>query len=114
MSDESTNREKRFSPGIIAGLCLALFFGISLFIRAYLPYDHVFIGEWIKFTSVDAYFHMRMVDNLVHNFPNLIDFDPYLLYPFGMNLDNIHFFDWFLAGIIWVIYRDDVNGVLSW
>ena len=103
MSDESTNREKRFSTGMIAGLCLALFFGISLFIRAYLPYDHVFIGEWIKFTSVDAYFHMRLVDNLVHNFPNLIDFDPYLLYPFGMNLDNIHFFDWSLAGIIWVI-----------
>ncbi|MFH1925335.1 MAG: oligosaccharyl transferase, archaeosortase A system-associated [Chloroflexota bacterium] len=103
MSDESTNRGKRLSAGTVAGLCLVLLFGASLFIRVYLPYDHVFSGEWIKFTSVDAYFHMRLVDNLVHNFPNLIDFDPYLLYPFGMNLDNIHFFDWFLAGIIWVI-----------
>ncbi len=103
MSDESARPRKRLSPGIIAGLCLLLFFGISLSIRVYLPYDQIFSGEWIKYSSVDAYFHMRLVDNLVHNFPNLIDFDPYLLYPSGMQLGNIHFFDWLLAGIVWVI-----------
>jgi len=103
MSDESTNWVKKQRTGIIAGIFVALFFGVSLFIRVYFPHDQVFIGEWIKFTSVDAYFHMRLVDNLVHNFPNLIDFDPYLIYPSGMNLGNIQFFDWFLAGIIWVI-----------
>jgi len=102
MNDESGHLGKRLNAGIIAGLFVVLFFGISLFIRTYLPHDQIFSGEWVKFSSVDAYFHMRLVDSLVHNFPSLINFDPYLLYPSGMNLDNIHFFDWLLAGIIWI------------
>lgn len=103
MNDKSAIRAKRLSPGLIAGLFVALFFSVSLFIRTYLPYDQVFVGEWVKFTSIDAYIHMRLVDSIVHNFPVLTNFDPYLLYPFGLNIDNIHFFDWLLAGIIWVI-----------
>jgi len=103
MNKEPEAKRNRLSPGLLAGLTVALFFGISLFIRAYLPHDHVFSGEWIKFTSVDAYFQMRLVDNLIPNFPRLIDFDPYLLYPFGMSINNIHFFNWLLAGITWVI-----------
>ena len=102
MNVESRYPGKRLTPGIIAGLFVLLFFGVSLFIRAYLPHDQIFSGEWVKFSSVDAYFHMRLIDSLVHNFPSLINFDPYLLYPSGMNLDNIHFFDWLLAGIIWI------------
>jgi len=82
---------------------LALFFAVSLYLRVYLPYDSVFSGEWIKFTSVDAYSHMRLVDSLVYNFPHLIAFDPYFLYPGGTDVGNIHFFDWLLASIIWVI-----------
>jgi asparagine N-glycosylation enzyme membrane subunit Stt3 len=103
MNDKSAVRAKRLSPGLIAGLFVALFFCVSLFIRTYLPYDQVFVGDWVKFTSIDAYLHMRLVDSIVHNFPVLTNFDPYLAYPFGLNIDNIHFFDWLLAGIIWVI-----------
>jgi len=103
MNDKSIIRGKKPSPGLIAGLFVALFFGVSLFIRAYLPYDQIFSGEWVKFSGNDAYIQMRLVDSLVHNFPRLIDFDPYLLYPFGMRLDNIHFFNWLLAGVIWAI-----------
>jgi len=103
MNKEPATEEKRLSPALLAGIIIALFFGIALFLRAYLPYDQVFSGEWIKFTSVDAYYQMRLVDNLVHNFPQLTNFDPYLLYPFGIAIDNIHFFNWLLAGISWVI-----------
>ena len=103
MNKELEAKEKGLSPGLLAAIILALFFGISLFLRVYLPYDQVFSGEWIKFTSIDAYYQMRLVDNLVHNFPWLTNFDPYLLYPFGTAIDNIHFFNWLLAGIIWVI-----------
>ena len=103
MNEVQKVKENRLSPKLLAGLILTLFFGIALFIRVYLPYEQVFSGEWIKFTSVDAYFHMRLVDNLVHNFPQLTDFAPYLHYPSGIKIDNIHFYDWLLAGIIWVI-----------
>jgi len=103
MNKELEAEEKRLSPGLLVAVILALFFGISLFLRVYLPYNEVFSGEWIKFTSIDAYYQMRLVDNLAHNFPWLTNFDPYLLYPFGLRIDNIHFFNWLLAGISWVI-----------
>ena len=93
----------RFSPGLLAGIIVALFFGIALYIRAALPYDQVFSGDWIKYTGVDAYYHMHLVDNLVHNFPRLMGFDPYFIYPGGHGVGSLRFFDWLLAGIIWVI-----------
>ena len=87
----------------IIGTLIALFLGIALYLRAYLPYNEVFSGEWIKFTSVDAYYHMRLVDSLVYNFPHHIHFDPYLFYPDGFWINIPPFFDSLLAGIIWVI-----------
>ncbi len=94
----------KLRPKLITGIILALFFGVALGIRAGLPYDVIFAGDWIKFTGVDAYYHMRLVDNLVHNFPHLFSFDPYFIYPDGGGgIGSIYFFDWLLASIIWVI-----------
>jgi len=93
----------RLSPKLVAGIIVALFFGVALYLRTALPYDQVFSGDWIKFTTVDAYFHMRIVDNLVYNFPHLNLFDPYMLYPGGGGPGSCPFFDYLLAGIIWLI-----------
>jgi len=95
--------QSRFSPKLITGIMLALFFGIALYLRIALPYDQVFSGDWIKFTGVDAYYHMRLVDNLLHHFPHHIGFDPYTFYPNGHSIGWPPFFDWLLAGIIWII-----------
>ncbi len=96
-------KANKLPSGIIAGALLTLFFGIALYLRAYLPHDHVFVGDWIKFTSIDAYYQMFLVDNIAHNFPHTTTFTPYLIYPGGSNLGGIHFFNWLLAGIIWVV-----------
>ena len=93
----------RYSPIFWVVIALVLCFGISLSIRAFLPYDNIFVGDWIKFSGVDAYYHMRLIDNLVHNFPNLSDFDPYFIYPGGGSVSSLHFSDWLLAGLIWII-----------
>jgi len=96
--------QTRFSPGLVAAIIVALFFGVALYLRIVLPHDQVFSGEWIKFTGVDAWYHMRIVDNLVYNFPHLNSFDPYMLYPYGSSLVGIPpFFDYLLAGIIWLV-----------
>jgi asparagine N-glycosylation enzyme membrane subunit Stt3 len=87
-------------PGIVIGIILALIFSLSLFLRVFLPYDQVFGGELIKFTGVDAYYQMRLVDNIVHNFPGFSTFDPYFNYPNGSPIDNFPFFNWLLVGII--------------
>jgi len=94
--------ENRFKTRLITGIFVALFFGIALFIRITLPYDQVFVGDWIKFTGTDAYYHMRILDNLVHNFPQWNNFDPYLFYPDTMHFGNYRFYDNFFAAIIWL------------
>lgn len=93
----------KLSAKLLIGALLAIFAGIALYLRIILPYDQVFSDEWIKFTGIDAYYHMRLVDNIVFNFPNLTSFDPYFLYPNDAGAGGIHFFNWLLAGIIWVI-----------
>ena len=93
----------RYSPGLLVGILLVIFFGVALYLRVALPYDKVFTGEWIKFTGLDGYYHMRLVDNLVHNFPHRITFDPYTYFPYGLTVSWPPFFDWLLAGIIWLV-----------
>jgi len=101
--------QTRFPTRLVATIIVALFFGVALYLRIVLPHDQVFSGGWIKFTGVDAYFNMRIVDNLVHNFPHLITFDPYNLYSSslsiypGSSLGIPPFFHYLLAGIIWLI-----------
>jgi len=92
-----------FSPKLVAGIIVALFFSVALYLRVVLPYDQVFVGDWIKFTGNDAYYHMRIVDNLVHNFPHLNLFDPYMIYPGGSRVVGFAFFNYLLASIIWLI-----------
>lgn len=103
MNEEPETTGNRLSPAIVTGIILALIFSFSLFLRIFFPYDQVFGGELIKFTGVDAYYQMRLVDNIVHNFPGFSTFDPYFAYPSGIPIDNFPFFNWLLAGIIWLI-----------
>ena len=92
-----------FNSKLIAGILLAVCFGAALYIRVAFPYDKVFVGDWIKFTGVDAYFFMRLVDNLVHNFPHLIAFDPYFLYPGGSAVSTLTFWPYLISGVTWLI-----------
>ena len=92
----------KLSPRIISGIIVALFFGIALYLRTALPYDQVFSDGWIKFTGVDGYYHMRLVENLLQNFPQRITFDPYTYYPYGTAVFWPPFFDWFVAATTWV------------
>ncbi|MFC1903307.1 oligosaccharyl transferase, archaeosortase A system-associated [Chloroflexota bacterium] len=88
---------------LVTGIIIALCFGIALFIRIYFPFEQVFGGEVIKSTGIDVYFQMRLIDNLVHNFPHLIQFDPYFIYPIMGQLSTPPFFHWLLGGTIWMI-----------
>jgi dolichyl-diphosphooligosaccharide--protein glycosyltransferase len=90
-------------PKFIIGVIVALLFGFALFLRIYPPYGGVFVGDWVKFTGNDAYYQMYLVDNIIHNFPHLTTFSPYLLFPGGMVVGGIHFLNWLLAGITWLI-----------
>jgi oligosaccharyl transferase (archaeosortase A-associated) len=88
---------------LVVGIFLAVFFGVALYLRVALPYDKVFVGDWIKVTGVDGNFFMRIVDNLVHNFPHLMAFDPYYIYPGGSAISSINFWPRLIATFSWLI-----------
>jgi dolichyl-diphosphooligosaccharide--protein glycosyltransferase len=102
-NNATSMRQGKSPPRFVFTILLVLFFGIALYIRVALPYDSVFSGDWTKFAEADAYYHMRLVDNLLRNFPHFLAFDPYTAYPSGASVGWAPFFDWLLAGIIWMV-----------
>ena len=94
---------RRLSPTPIAAIALFVIAGISLYIRIVLPYDQVFVQGSVWFRGTDAWYHMRMIENLVHHFPHINSFDPYILYPGGGEVGGRPFFDWLGAGVAWLL-----------
>lgn len=93
--------EKTRVPGwLLTVVVLIAAMAVACYFRVALPYDTVFDGSWIKLTGIDAYYYMRLVDNLVRNFPHLIGFDPYFIYPGGGHPGDIRFFAYLMAGIV--------------
>jgi oligosaccharyl transferase (archaeosortase A-associated) len=99
----SANRIAKLPPAAFVAIILAIICGISLYIRIALPYDQVFVQGTVLFRGVDSWYHMRLVDNLVHHFPQLIHFDPYSFHPSGYTVGFMPFFDWLVGGVARII-----------
>jgi len=100
---EQPNLKGKLPPAAIAGIVLLILCGISLYIRIALPYDQVFVNGSVWFKGTDAWYHMRLIENLVHHFPHRIFFDPYTFYPHGTTVPWPPFFDWLVAGVAWLV-----------
>jgi len=105
VSEQSPEQKRKLLPIVIVGIILAAICGISLYIRIALPYDQVFVNDWVWFRETDAYYHIRNIETLVHNFPHFNSFEPYILYPGGGGGLARPFFDWLIAGIILLVSR---------
>jgi len=103
VSEQIPEQKRNLLPIIIVGVILAVLCGISLYIRIALPYDQIFVNDWVWFRETDAYYHMRHIENLLHHFPYLNSFDPYMLYPGGAGAPPRPFFDLLIAGIILLV-----------
>jgi len=79
--------KSRYIIGILA-VCIA----ISLWLRIVFPYDQIFTGEWVKFSSNDAYWQMASVDRIAPVFPSYI-----------LQIFHLPFFVWLLSGVTWCI-----------
>jgi len=102
MSNLFTKIRTRFSPNVTYVIILFIIFGAALFLRVYFPYKHVFVDGQVIFKMTDCWYHMRLVENLLHHFPYLISFDPYTAFPTGQNVAFAPFFDLFLGFVIWI------------
>jgi oligosaccharyl transferase (archaeosortase A-associated) len=91
-------KEKNYSR-LAIGILLFIFFCVALYLRIAIPYEQVFRGDFIKFVGFDSWNYVRLVDNIVHHYPQNILFDPYTLFPTGMYVFWHPFYVWFLGGI---------------
>ncbi len=89
-------------PGLLTVLVVAAICAIGLYLRAGPPHDAIFTALGIKYSSIDAYYHMRLVDFLAVNFPYLPEVDPYLAFPVAHGLVGQHFFSWFIGLCVWI------------
>lgn len=83
-------------------LLLLALMTLSFCLRVIPPYDQVFTGEWIKFTSYDAYWQMARVDKIAPDFPYSISQFSALEFQ-AIRTSGLSFFNWLLAGTIWAI-----------
>ncbi|MGA3203485.1 MAG: STT3 domain-containing protein [Bryobacteraceae bacterium] len=75
---------------------------ISFSLRTIPKLDSVFQGDFVNFQETDAWFHVRIVENLVRHFPHLMSIDPYSGIGPAEGLATGPFYDWLLGGIAWL------------
>lgn len=75
---------------------------VSLGIRTFSRFSLVFRPDGIMFPDNDAWYHVRGIDHLLHNFPHQMSFDPYAIYPGGMIAVVGPLYDYLVAAIVWV------------
>ena len=104
MSEQSPEKKRRFLPIIIVGVILAALCGVSLYLRIALPYHDIFVNnQTVWFRETDAYYYMRHIETVFHNFPHFNTFDPYQLFPGGSDGLVRPFFAWLVAAVIFVV-----------
>lgn len=95
---------KKIPSWVVVLFLLICIVAVALWLRIGLPFNQVFVGDWIKMTGVDTYYYMRMVDNIVKHFPDLTQFDPYYMFPGGRSTDaQPDFFAYTMAAIVWLL-----------
>ena len=71
------------------GVEVLLVSGLGLFtflLRVVGQLDKVLVKDIVVFRGTDAWYHMRLADSLMVNYPRLLLFDRYLIYPQGSQL----------------------------
>lgn len=72
---------------IIASLCL----------RIIPPYDLIFTGDWIKYSSIDAYWQMAQVDKIAP------DFWWSVTHITDIKFAELKLFHWILSAVVWLV-----------
>ena len=93
----------RFGPKSRYALILVLIFAMAFLIRVIPRLEDVFGSGWVKFAETDPWYHLRLLENLLHHYPQGILFDPYTLFPFGRDVFFAPMYDSILGFFIWVI-----------
>ncbi|MBN1151720.1 MAG: glycosyltransferase family 39 protein, partial [Dehalococcoidia bacterium] len=72
--------------------------GLALAIRIAWPYPNVFVDGNVWFRGMDAWYHMRLVDSFIANFPLTTEYDPFSWYPHGIEPPFHPLTGWLIGG----------------
>jgi len=89
-------------PPRLQWLLLALVCLSTFALRSVFAYPYIFRPNLISFSETDAYYHMRHVEHMLHNFPHRMSWDAFGTFPFGQPEFTGPLFDYILATIIWI------------
>ena len=78
-------------------LCL-----FALWIRVAPRFYLVFQPGFVNFQEIDAWYHVRVAENLIRHFPFRIAVDPYLTFGRVQETATAPTYDWILAFITWI------------
>ncbi len=87
--------------GPVEGALLAAVVVVALAIRVYEPWSLVFTPAHLNLLETDAWYHFRVIENLVAQFPHRLIVDPYAA-PGGMYVPIAPLFDLLVAGAAWL------------
>lgn len=83
---------------------------LAFWLRTGPRYHQVFgIPGFVNFTETDAWFHVRIIRQMVGNFPHRLTLDPYGRIDGGQSVDTGIFFDAIPAFIGWIAGLSDVG-----
>lgn len=84
-----------------AGLCLIIIF--SLYLRVFIPWNNVFIGNDVRFASEsDAWYHMMLAQSTTMHLHRTF-FDPLTYFPFGTSLHFGPFVSWGITVLSYIV-----------
>lgn len=86
---------------------------LSLWLRTAWSWPFVFTAWGVDFQEPDAWFHLRTAHNLLAHFPWRSGFDPYALFPGGMNMPTGPLWDYLIAGTAWIAGFGSPSPVLT-
>ena len=92
------NGAKRIDA-VLLGVCCAAAFAL----RTLPAWANVFQPDGVVFQGVDAWFHMRVAENLAHAFPARLGLDPYGLIPGGQLVNTGPLLDYLIAFPVWLL-----------
>jgi dolichyl-diphosphooligosaccharide--protein glycosyltransferase len=99
---------------VVAGLGL-----LALCIRVIPRFDLVFQSGFVNFQETDAWYHVRVAENLVKHFPWRSMVDPYVIFGQVHDTATAPFYDWLLGLIAWLAgggapSESLLDGIAAW
>ncbi len=77
---ETLSHDSKLKTYILRFLPIILIIGLSLFIRVYMPWGVSVRDGFVRIAADDAPYHLRLIENTVHNFPQRIYYDPFVFF----------------------------------